>query len=478
MKKATRTYATSVIDPAGKRVLVVGLGHFGGGIAAARYFAAAGARVTVTDLKSAEELRESVRRLDGLDIDFALGGHRECDFRDCDILVRSPAVAPDMPLLDTAARAGAVFETEMNLLLKLCPATIVGVTGSNGKSTTTALAHAFLSCSGRRAWLGGNIGESLLEKTGEISPFDVVVLELSSFQLEDLAEIGLAPDVAVVTNLAPNHLDRHGTAEAYYEAKRNIIRLQTPGDFAVLNFDDPVIAGWAGDCPSCVVGFSTVSCPGCGAYVADGAVRVTTPDRSSTYDCIGGFALPGRHNVANLLAAAACAHLLHVPARAVERAAASFKALPHRLELVATVNGIPFYDDSVATTPESASAAVESFEHPPVIIAGGYDKKLQFDGFCRILARRARAVVLIGRTARTIAAGIENARTGPSPKVIFADTLPEAVHLAHAEAAAPGAVVLTPACASYDMFDNYEHRARVFVDAVNGLKEGYTQQRK
>jgi len=467
-------YAADLIDPSGKRVLVVGLGHFGGGIAVARHFAQRGACVTVTDLKPDRELAESISKLDGLDIMFKLGGHDRRDFAACDIVVPSPAVPPEMPLLAVAVGAGAVIETEMNLFLKLCPATVVGVTGSNGKSTTAALAHAVLAGSGRRTWLGGNIGVSLLEKVRDISPFDLVVVELSSFQLEDLGRIGFSPEVAVVTNLAPNHLDRHHTVEAYYAAKRNIIRFQRPDNVAVLNLDDPVLADWARQCPSHVVGFSTdVSCEH-GACIADGAIRVSTSDRSSVYRCLDGFRLPGRHNQANLLAAVACAHLFHTPARAVERAAGSFKALPHRLELVDTIDGVPFYDDSIATTPESAAAAVGSFDAPPVVIAGGYDKKLPFDVFTRALSRRARAVILIGATARAIADGIENVRTGPSPEVLFARTLPDAVGIACAHACAPGAVVLSPACASYDMFDNFEHRARVFAEAVAAAKRGAT----
>ena len=257
-------------DLAGKRITVMGLGLLGGGVGVTRFLARQGADVTVTDLKDAETLAESVAKLDGLPVAFRLGGHVDADFTNADLVVVNPAVPDGSPFLAKAREAGVALETEINLFVKLCPATLIGVTGSNGKSTTVSLLHHLLGAGDRRAWLGGNIGRSLLEDLAAIGPDDLVVLELSSFQLDRLRATRRSPAISVVLNLSPNHLDRHGTVEAYAHAKQAILANQRPTDFALLNADCPAVSAWDTVGRGSALYFSTSRAIGQAAYVDRG----------------------------------------------------------------------------------------------------------------------------------------------------------------------------------------------------------------
>ena len=444
----------------------MGLGLLGGGVAVARFLAAQGAEVTVTDLKDAEALAESVAKLDGLPVELHLGGHAEADFTDADMVVVNPAVPDTSPFLARARDAGTVLETEINLFFKLCPAAIVGITGSNGKSTTASLVAHLLEAGERRVWLGGNIGRSLLEDIGDIGECDLVVLELSSFQLERLAWTGRSPCVSLVLNLTPNHLDRHGTFEAYERAKQPIVAHQQPEDAALLNADCPRVSQWGPVCGGRVFRFSTRGPVERGAWV-DGE-RAVWSDGGEPRVLFhrGDLGLRGRHNVGNALAAAGAAALCGVAPDAIASRMGSFQALEHRLELVRALDGVAYYNDSKATTPEAAIAAVTGFDEPVVLIAGGYDKKLPFDGLGRAVAERARAAIVLGATAEAIEAAI--AVHGDVP-VQRASDIEAAVCMAR-QAARPGDVVLlSPACASYDMFANFEERGRAFKRLVKEL---------
>ena len=325
----------------GKRVTIAGLGTFGGAIGAAKFFASLGARITVTDKKQREALELSLEELDGLGIEFALGGHREEDFTRADLVVASAAIPENSPYLAMAQKAGVPVTHEMDLFFQVCRAPIIAVTGSNGKSTTTALlAHILdktLGGPGRKVWLGGNIGKSLLPEASDIRPGDIVVLELSSFQLEDLGDLHASPHGAVVTNLTPNHLDRHVTFEAYAAAKRNITNFQSAGDFLILNADDPSLAGW--ERTRAQVAFFGQLGPDSakGVYVAGRSLVFQENGASERVDVPGGWKLRGVHNLMNLAAAAAAARMAGVPPADVLAAAEDFKALPHRLEYVGAV---------------------------------------------------------------------------------------------------------------------------------------------
>ena len=436
----------AAMDVAGRRVTVVGLGRFGGGVGVTRWLCEQGAAVTVSDNAPAEALAESIRRLDGLDVALHLGAHDERDFLAAELLVVNPAVPPDAPLLKVAAAAGVPRTTEINLFLRRCRAPVVGITGTVGKSTTTAMAGAVLS---RRfeTHVGGNIGRSLLSDLPRIEPDHVVVLELSSFQLESLPEIAVSPHVAIVTNLAPNHLDRHGTLAAYADAKKNILRFQRPGDVLVLHAADELTAGWASDAPE--------------------GVRVEHFDPA---DEPFELAVVGEHNQANAQAAWTAAHALGVDRPTAAAALGEFAGLPHRLQFVCERDGVRYYNDSKCTTPEGGIVALRAFApRSAVFIVGGYDKGASFDALGRALAERAKAVVALGATAGKILAAVDAGREAAPPPAEQAADLARAVALARRHAAAGDAIALSPACASYDQFVNYEQRGQRFVELARSL---------
>ncbi len=431
----------------GLRVTVVGLGRFGGGIGVTRWLCSQGAKVTVSDKAPPEELVESIRALEGLDVTFHLGGHLDEDFLGTQLLVVSPAVPPEMPLLRRAVAAGVRWTTEMNLFLERCNAPIVGITGSVGKSTTTAMVGAILATK-YVTHVGGNIGRSLLDTLGEIRPQHVVVLELSSFQLEQLPMVRVAPRVALVTNLAPNHLDRHGTLEAYGEAKKNLFRFQSADDVLILNADDPIVAAWGVEAPSRV------------EYFTGGAAK-TVPCEPFELN------VPGSHNQANAQAAWAVGRNVGVSREAAAAALKQFTGLPHRLQFVTERRGVRYYNDSKCTTPGGAMVALDAFApRSAVIIVGGYDKGSAFGDFGKALAAKAKAVVALGVTREKILAATELCCQGPLPVIRRAETFPDAVAAAM-QLAQPGDVVLlSPACASWDMFNNYEQRGELFAKLV------------
>jgi len=426
---------------AGRRVTVVGLGRFGGGIGVTRWLRGQGADVTVSDRASAADLSESVARLDGMEVSLHLGGHEEADFLQTDLLVVSPAVPRDMPLLAAARRAGVPRTTEMNLFLERCPARIVGITGTVGKSTTTAMIGEIL-CGRFTTHVGGNIGVSLLERLDRIAAGDLVVLELSSFQLEDVPQIGLSPHVAVVTNLAPNHLDRHGTMGAYAAAKKNIFRFQAAGDVLILNAACEATRPWRDDAPGRVEFFDPAGPP-------------------------FELSVPGTHNQANAQAAWVAARRLGVDRKTAAAALRGFRGLPHRLQFVAERDGLRYYNDSKCTTPEGAVVAMEAFESGrAILLVGGYDKHVSFQALGRALADRAKAVIALGATREQIVAAVEKHRAGRRPTVQQAADLADAVARARSLAEAGDVILLSPACASYDMFTNYEQRGEAFVCLV------------
>ena len=455
---------------AGKTVLVMGLGRFGGGIDVAKFAHAAGAKVIVTDLASAQQLSDSIDHIRDLNgIEFHLGSHDPADFEQADIVVANPAVPVDNKFLQIARQANRFVTSQINIFFELCPAKIIGITGANGKSTTTALTtHLLKNTISETVWLSGNIGnQPLLTTIDKIGPNDLVVLELSSFQLEQLAEIQKAPDVALLTNLTPNHLDRHGTFANYCAAKENIFKFQKPGDnrpaVSIFNAEDKIAVEW----------FEK--------YKNDAGricIKFSADDVSDElHKC---FALPGRANLSNLAAAVSIARHFGVDDDRIKSCLPEFKALPHRLELVETKNGVSWYNDSKATTPEGAITALEAFDKPTIIIAGGYDKDIPFDKLGEKIAEKAKAAILIGTTAPKIARAIQNAQTSlrakrsnlkpRDTKIDLVNSLAQAVTLANQIAEPGNVVLLSPACASYDMFENYEQRGRDFARFVQKLR--------
>jgi len=445
-----------IIQP-GMRVTVMGLGTFGGGIGAARYCAENGAQVTVTDMKQPEELGGSLDALAGYGIDFVLGEHRSTDFSGADLVVVSPAVPRESRYVQEARNAGVPLTTEIGLFVARCPARVCGITGSNGKTTTVSMLESILSATEIPHHTGGNIGGSLLSSLPDISAGETVVLELSSFQLEWLDETGWSPSIAAVLNIMPNHLDRHGTIEAYARAKASIIRHQHSGDTAILVADDPGAYGLADDVKGRLV---TVGIDTGGtdfAFDEGWTIERTDTGAYRLFDA-GLVRVPGRHNLLNALTAAACAREIGVGPDSIAKGIGHFNGIAHRLEFVAETGGVTYYNDSKATTPEAAAAGVAAFDQPVIPIFGGYDKKVPFEGLARSVAGKIRWAALIGVTAPSLKTALED--SGVATETF--PTLDEAVSACANHAHEGDVVLLSPGCASYDMFPNFETRGDAF----------------
>lgn len=431
-----------MVDVRNQRVTVAGLGKFGGNLAAARWLVEQGAKVLVTDQSPAEKLSKSVEQLKDLPITWRLGEHREEDFTSADLIVASPAIPPTNRFLQSARAAGVPVTTEIALFIERCPATIVGVTGTKGKSTTTALLGEMLQ---RRftTHVGGNIGKSLLPELLRIGKTDVVVLELSSFMLHYLRDLKWSPHVAVVTMVAADHLDWHGSREAYVADKWAIVEFQRPDDYAVLNESDATSRELATKTKGKVVWFGT--------------------EGREPFEMM----LPGAHNQLNAQAAFAAAGILGVTRDEAAAAARTFRGLDHRLNLVHEANGVRYYDDSIATIPEAAVAALNAFPPRTVLqIVGGSDKGLDFTGMCNALAERAKAVLCIGLTGDRIATMLEAIR---GAAVYRCGDLATAMKEAKAIAAAGDVVLLSTGCASYDQFSNFQERGDLFAKLAREL---------
>lgn len=430
----------------GKRITVAGLGRFGGGIAVSRWLVGQGATVLVTDQATAGELADSVRQLEGLPIQYRLGEQRESDFADADLVVASPAIPLNNPLIHAAHKSKVPVTTEIRLFVERCVAPIVGVTGTKGKSTTTALLGRMLG-EKYKTWVGGNIGGSLLDKLPEIEPTHWVVLELSSYMLEHLKEMTWSPRVALVTMVAADHIAWHGSVEAYQDAKRNIVRFQRPDDIAVLNSTDPGSMSFAHDAKGRVMTYPLV-------------------DSKSFH-----LALPGAHNQLNAQGAFAAAAALGVTWEQAQRAIADFPGLPHRLQLVHEQDGVRYYNDSIATIPEAAIAALEAFPPKRVLqIVGGYDSGAPMTALCNELTERAKAVLCIGKVGSQIAETLSQSVSQTAASVYECGDLATAVKVARQQAVAGDIVLLSTGCKSYDQFVNFEQRGDRFAELVRSAK--------
>lgn len=433
------------MEVAGRRITIMGLGRHGGGVGAARYLSRQGAQVTITDRADPAQLADSIAALESYAIaSWRLGGHQAGAFCDADAIVVNPAVPPGDPLLESAARAGIPLLTEVELFLERCPARIAAVTGSNGKSSTTAMLAACLSVAGQRVWLGGNIGRSLLEDLPAMAPADCVVLELSSFQLARLSDAVRGVDLAVVTNCAPNHLDWHGSYEDYRAAKQRLLRLQSATSTTVLNSADPETASWAGFVQGRLL-----------APAADAAIPA--------------LLVPGAHQRQNARLAAAGAAAWGAEPSAIDEALRGFTGLPHRLERVAEIAGRTFYNDSLATTPESTCAALAAFDSPVWLLAGGYDKGADFAPLVAAIAERAAGVAFYGAVGKTLHTGLVRERTGCCSTRV--ETLRAALAWCWSRSRPGDIVLLSPACASYDQYRDYAARAEDFRRSVEQLAE-------
>ncbi len=438
-----------------------------------------GANVTVMDLKSGEDLAPAVSQLSDLPLQFCFGPHRKDLLEKSDLIVLNPAVSRDSDIVSFASRRGLIMTSPMNIFLALCPAPAVAVTGSVGKSTTTAMLSQILRETGRTVHMGGNIGISLLASLDRICRGDTVVLELSSVQLEDAAALPFSPHVAVVTNILPNHLDIYGGFEAYAAAKENIVRYQRPEDAAVLNFQDRLLRDrWTarlkggrfffdagGEWPVRWPDFKGVR------LEEDKAVWQDEDGGSEVLFQAADVSLVGAHNMENALAAATAARWLGAGADSIRRALRRFKPLEHRLERCRRMDGITFYNDSDSTTPDSTIAALRSFPPPITLICGGKNKGLSFLELAEIIAERVDVLVTIGQCGPRIARMTREAgvRMGASPIIMEARSLSDAVSAGYRHSMPGSTVLFSPSCSSFDMFQNFAERGREFKKIVDSL---------
>jgi UDP-N-acetylmuramoylalanine--D-glutamate ligase len=454
----------------GKKVLVVGLGK--SGLAAALFLRHRGALVTVSDVRSAEALAKDIPALLEEGIMVEAGGHGLLTFRRQDLIVVSPGVPLNTPELAQVRSFGLPVIGELELAARFLKGSILAITGSNGKTTTTALLGEILKGAGIPTLVGGNIGVPVVGLIDQSTDQTWSVLEVSSFQLES-TEL-FHPSIAVILNITPDHLDRHGSFENYARAKERIFAAQHKCDFVVLNADNPRAAEAASRSAANVYWFSIEHSVMQGAWLEQGAVVYRSSPDAATENVmpLSGIPLKGAHNVENVLAAVVAARLAGAPAEAIRRAIEAFQAVEHRLEFVASVNGVEFYNDSKATNVDATAKAVAAFDSGIHLILGGKDKGSDYTQLAQLLRARVRAVYTIGSAA----AKIESQLRG-IVSIQSCETLDTAVSAA-AAAARPGEVVLlAPACSSFDQFENYEHRGRVFKDLVSERRGWKTWQR-
>ena len=459
---------------ANQRIVVLGLARQG--IALARFLAEQGAQVTVSDVKTADQLAAAIRSLDGLSIKYVLGGHPAELLDGCDRLCLSGGVPVDLPIVVEAQKRGIELANDAQVFVERCAlrfastpkcVPVIGITGSAGKTTTTALTGEMLKAAGFKTWVGGNIGNPLIADLASIEPGDKVVMELSSFQLEVMTT---SPHIAAVLNITPNHLDRHPSLEAYRAAKKRILDFQDYRDVAVLGYDDAETRKLAGDARGYVRFFSQSALVGRGAFVRQGNL-VLRRDEEQVVCAARDLKLRGPHNVWNVLAACALASEAGAHVEAMAQVATSFAGVAHRLQRVRELRGVRYYDDSIATAPERLIAALRSFDEPIVLLCGGRDKHLPWEEAARLMVERVSHVVLFGEMTELVKSHISSLRRKSNVKSIVheAGTLENAVEVA-AQVAEPGDVVLlSPGGTSFDAFKDFAERGDRFIEVVNGL---------
>lgn len=453
------------MDVAGKKVVVLGMAK--SGVAATRLLARLGATVVVNDRREARELALDMESLSGLpNVTVVTGGHPlEVLDGPVALVVKNPGIPHEMPLVKRARDLGIPVVSEVELASWHLEIPLMGITGTNGKTTTTALTGEMFKAGGMKTQVAGNIGVPLSSVVDVAGSLDVVVAELSSFQLEDT--LVFRPRVAAILNITPDHLDRHHTLEQYMAAKARIFANQRDDDALVLNADDPAAFSLREKCPSRVFLFSRQRPVENGAFVRDGMIVLRMDGREETVCGAGEISLPGAHNLENALAAALVAFLGGVSVPDIARTLKTFAGVPHRLERVCSINGVVFYNDSKGTNPDATQKALEALDSPIVLIAGGYDKGGSFDSLAEVMFRRVKKAILIGQVKERLAAAL----TGRGIAWVYADSLEDAVNKAFGATVPGDAVLLSPACASWDMFSNYEERGDRFKAAVQKLKE-------
>ena len=449
----------------GKRVAVIGIGVSNTPLI--KMLLRAGVKVTACDKRRRDDFDGQVEELESLGAELHLGPDY-LDGLDHDVIFRTPGLRPDVPQLLAAREKGSILTSEMEVFFQVCPCKIIAVTGSDGKTTTTTIIAELLKAAGQNVYVGGNIGRPLLPDVSGMEPGDVAVLELSSFQLMTMEQ---SPDVAVVTNLAPNHLDVHTSMDEYVNAKKNIFTHQNEKGLVILNQDNEITRNFAAEVHGKVTLFSRREELERGVFVKDGAIWVRNDMHERPVLYLDHILLPGVHNVENYMAAIGAVDGL-VPDQVIRDFAAKFGGVEHRIELVRTLNGVKYYNDSIASSPSRTIAGLRSFRQKVILIAGGYDKHIPFDVLGPEVVEHVKALILTGDTAGKIRRAVESAPGYHPAELPIAEYegFEEAVLAAHRLAQPGDVVILSPACASFDKFKNFMERGAAFKKVIYGLE--------
>ena len=449
-----------------KTVAVVGIGVSNTPLI--RMLLREGIAVTACDKRTREQLGELADKLEQGGACLQLG-EQYLEGLTQDIIFRTPGLRPDVPQLARAVERGSVLTSEMEVFFQVCPCPIIAVTGSDGKTTTTTIIAKLLEKSGYTVHVGGNIGQPLLCEAGEMQPDHYAVLELSSFQLMTMT---CSPHIAVVTNLAPNHLDVHKDMAEYVAAKENIFRHQKEGDVAVFNFDNDITRTQGQGVADRAIYFSRQSEPEKGVFLRGEDIVCRDSRGERTVMSTADIKLPGVHNVENYMAAIAAVNGL-VPDHVIRDFAREFGGVEHRIELVRTYRGVRYYNDSIASSPSRTTAGLRSFKERVILIAGGYDKHIPFDALGGEIVEHVKLLVLCGATAAKIRAAVENAPDyhPGHPEILEVTPFQKAVEAARDHAVAGDVVTLSPACAAFDQFKNFAERGKIFKVIVNSWQE-------
>jgi len=451
------------MDLSGKRVLVMGAGI--SGVAVAKIAKRLGAQVALSDTKPEGKLGAVPGELAQAGIKLISGPQEPAILTGVQLLIPSPGISINHPLMRQAAARDIEVISEVEFAFRVTAASFVAITGTNGKTTTTTLTGEILKKAGKKVVVGGNIGIALSEAVYNLADDAIAVAEISSFQLEGVKHF--RPHACAILNLTPDHIDRHGTLQVYQETKERIFARQTEADFLVLNYDDPVVRGMAQRAPSRVIYFSATQVLPEGAYVREGNIVLALNGERETVCPVAEMGIRGAHNVQNALAACALAKTCGVSTAVMADTLRNFQGVEHRLEYVAEIGGVKYFNDSKATNPESAIVALQAFTEPVILIAGGYDKGTDLHAFMTAIKAQVRELILLGQAADRFAAA---AKEHEITVIHRAETFPEAVSLAEKLAKPGESVLLSPACASYDMFSNYEERGRIFKQLVLALR--------
>jgi len=446
----------------GKNISILGMAR--SGLALAKTLKELGANVFVSDLKNENNLKSETKELKRLKIDFETGGHTQKLLQEKDYLVLSPGVPGDIPIVKEAEFLGIPVFSEVEVAYWLCPSEIVAITGSNGKTTTTTLVGEILKKAGKETSVAGNIGVAFSGILNQISSSGIVVLEVSSFQLEKIQEF--KPKVSAILNLSPDHLDRYPNLDSYIQTKFRIFENQDNSDFAVLNYDDPILRKKASEIKAPVLFFSTQAELEEGGYLKDKNLIIKLGGKEKRITDINQIGIKGPHNLSNAACASLIATILGVKGGAVAEVLKEFKGVEHRLEPVAEINGIRFINDSKATNVDSVWYALQSVDKPVILIAGGKDKGGDFSKLADLIKEKVKLLILIGQAREKIKSTL-----GHLTETVEAQDLAEAVQIANKKAQTGDAVLLSPACASFDMFLNFEERGKTFKQEVAKLKK-------